>query len=172
MEILAEFDEIPDDLKKYFEPDDRIKDVWNIATAPFPGAHFATFSPKLVEPCLKAGTSERGCCWKCGAPWVRVIKKTRTPTRPGTNRDHFDDSRRDGGIPLRPETETKTIGWKPSCECGEKPIPCVVLDPFAGASTVGVVAQKFNRRFVGLELKMDYCRMGKKRIYSQDVAML
>jgi len=29
--------------------------VWEIATAPYSGAHFATFPPALVEPCIKAG---------------------------------------------------------------------------------------------------------------------
>ena len=32
-----------------------LRDVWTIPTQPYPGAHFATFPPKLVEPCLKAG---------------------------------------------------------------------------------------------------------------------
>jgi site-specific DNA-methyltransferase (adenine-specific)/site-specific DNA-methyltransferase (cytosine-N4-specific) len=30
--------------------------VWSITTEPFPGAHFATFPPKLVEPCVLAGS--------------------------------------------------------------------------------------------------------------------
>jgi site-specific DNA-methyltransferase (cytosine-N4-specific) len=30
--------------------------VWNINTQPFLGAHFATFPPKLVEPCILAST--------------------------------------------------------------------------------------------------------------------
>jgi site-specific DNA-methyltransferase (cytosine-N4-specific) len=30
--------------------------VWNINTQPFPGAHFATFPPKLIEPCILAST--------------------------------------------------------------------------------------------------------------------
>jgi len=30
--------------------------VWSIPTEPFPGAHFATFPPKLVEPCVMAGS--------------------------------------------------------------------------------------------------------------------
>ncbi len=30
--------------------------VWSIPTEPFPGAHFATFPPKLVEPCIIAGS--------------------------------------------------------------------------------------------------------------------
>ncbi len=40
-------------------------------TKGFSGAHFATFPPALVEPCIKAGTSEYGVCGKCGNPWVR-----------------------------------------------------------------------------------------------------
>lgn len=31
------------------------RSVWTIATAPYAGAHFATFPPALVEPCVKAG---------------------------------------------------------------------------------------------------------------------
>ena len=30
--------------------------VWDINTLPFPGAHFATFPPSLVEPCILAST--------------------------------------------------------------------------------------------------------------------
>ena len=30
--------------------------VWSIPTEPFTGAHFATFPPKLVEPCVLAGS--------------------------------------------------------------------------------------------------------------------
>ena len=32
------------------------RSVWTIATAPFPDAHFATFPPKLIEPCILAGS--------------------------------------------------------------------------------------------------------------------
>ncbi len=39
-----------------------IRSVWSIATESYPGAHFATFPRRLVEPCIKAGTSERGVC--------------------------------------------------------------------------------------------------------------
>ncbi len=44
------------------------RDVWTITTQPYPNAHFATFPPKLAEPCILAGTSEWGCCPECGAP--------------------------------------------------------------------------------------------------------
>ena len=32
------------------------RDVWTIATQPFKGAHFATFPPALIEPCILAGS--------------------------------------------------------------------------------------------------------------------
>jgi DNA modification methylase len=34
--------------------------VWRIPTQPFPEAHFATFSEKLVEPMIKAGCPQAG----------------------------------------------------------------------------------------------------------------
>lgn len=32
------------------------RSVWNVNTQPFLGAHFATFPPKLIEPCIRAST--------------------------------------------------------------------------------------------------------------------
>ena len=37
-----------------------LRSVWTIATQPYPGAHFATFPRKLVEPCVKAGCPADG----------------------------------------------------------------------------------------------------------------
>lgn len=36
------------------------RDVWFVAPKPFPEAHFATFPPKLIEPCILAGCPENG----------------------------------------------------------------------------------------------------------------
>lgn len=36
------------------------RSVWTVATAPYKGTHFATFPPKLVEPCILAGTPRGG----------------------------------------------------------------------------------------------------------------
>ena len=41
-----------------------------------------------------------------------------------------------------------------------------VLDPFAGSGTVGVVALRHGRNFVGTELNPFYAAMARKRIYS------
>jgi len=40
----------------------------------------------------------------------------------------------------------------------------VVLDPFAGSGTVGVVALRHGRRFLGIELNPDYAAMARRRI--------
>lgn len=76
------------------------RDVWNIPTKPFKGAHFAVMPERLVEPCILAGCPEGG----------------------------------------------------------------VVLDPFFGSGTVGVVATKHNRKYIGVELNPEYVEIAKKRL--------
>jgi len=52
-----------------------LRSVWHIATEATGYSHYATFPRKLVTPCIKAGTSEKGACRECGAPWARVVEK-------------------------------------------------------------------------------------------------
>jgi DNA modification methylase len=40
----------------------------------------------------------------------------------------------------------------------------VVLDPFSGSGTVGVVAERFGRQFIGIELNPSYAAMAERRI--------
>lgn len=54
------------------------------------------------------------------------------------------------------------------CVLAGSPRGGVVLDPFAGAGTVGVVAARYGREFIGCDLKLDYCRMAKARIGSHE----
>lgn len=56
-----------------------------------------------------------------------------------------------------------TVGWAPGCSCDAATQQPLVLDPFAGSGTVGLVCQRLGRRFVGIELKPDYCQMARKR---------
>ena len=140
-------------------------------------SHFATFPRRLVEPLIKAGTSERGCCPECGAPWVRVVDKQARTTRPIPKVIRRDLSPGVCGDPGRHVTETRTVGWKPGCECliwtdfegairadPYDPVPCVVLDPFDGAGTTRLVAKQLGRRGIGIELNPEYARMAEKRI--------
>lgn len=101
--------------------------VWSIATEPFGEAHFATFPTRLVEPCVKAGTSERGVCPDCEAPWERVIsidyerahghgEHSRTGKRRDMRRDATSNGNGGGGMP-RLDKLVETTGWRPTCAC-------------------------------------------------------
>jgi DNA modification methylase len=76
------------------------RSVWEVATAPFSEAHFATYPPALIEPCILAGC----------------------PT---------------GGI---------------------------VLDPFGGAGTTGMVSDRLGRSAILIELNPEYAALARRRI--------
>lgn len=76
------------------------RSVWTVTTKPFKEAHFATFPPDLIKPCILAGCPKNG----------------------------------------------------------------IVLDPFMGSGTTGMVAAMYRRNFVGFELNQEYCKMAERRI--------
>jgi DNA modification methylase len=78
------------------------RSVWEVTTQPFPEAHFATFPPALIEPCILAGCPKGG----------------------------------------------------------------TVLDPFGGAGTTGLVADRHGRDAILIELNPDYADMAERRIRS------
>lgn len=155
------------------------RSVWEIATAPYAEAHFATFPPALVEPCVKAGTSEQGCCPECGAPWERETETTFRQTQATNN---VGDERATGELGDRGQkwrasgnargiNDVRTTGWRPTCEhkrvgneTSYTPVPCVVLDPFMGSGTVALVARRLGRRSIGIELNPEYAELATKRL--------
>ncbi len=82
------------------------RSVWTVATQPFKEAHFATFPPELIEPCIKAG-----------------------------------------------------------CPPGGQ-----VLDPFGGAGTTGLVADRLQRDAILIELNPAYAEMARQRL-SKDAGL-
>lgn len=154
------------------------RSVWTIATAPYPEAHFATFPPALPERCIKAGTSERGCCPRCGAPWVRKFTKTLIPTKKAAKtfvvdeRDHSADANDQGSNRQKDGhrsgyiNSVETTGWDPGCGCNAgDPVPCLVLDPFCGSGTTLAVACQLSRAGVGIELNPEYAALAHRRIW-------
>ena len=147
------------------------RSVWHIATRPYSGAHFATFPPALITPCILAGTSAKGCCSKCGAPWERVVE--RTAGYSGSGNPFSSEQQavvgnqlsndRKGANYYTNQPVTKTTGWQPSCDCGAEAVACVVLDPFNGAGTTGVVSRDHARRYIGCELNPAYVELSRRR---------
>lgn len=148
--------------------------VWTIATKPFKGAHFATFPPELAERCILAGTSQKGACADCGAPWVRQTERLDTGydgSRYGERAVAASGGARSGGTARstlgssngKLTGKTETTGWAPSCECNADVAPCVVLDPFGGSGTTGMVATGHGRRAILCELKPAYADLIRER---------
>jgi len=70
------------------------RDVWTIPTESSDIGHFAPFPKALVKPPIMAGTSEWGCCSKCGAQWKEAAASCScdAPAVPCTVLDFFDGS--------------------------------------------------------------------------------
>ena len=136
-----------------------------------------TYPPELVRRCVAAGTSERGCCPQCGAPWKRAVEKTDSPnlSAKGSKFDFRQDRGEwTGANSGRRTFLNQTTGWRPTCKCPHTEadlIPATVLDPFGGSGTTGLVAAKMGRDTVLIELKPEYSEMAAKRI-RKDLGML
>lgn len=144
-----------------------LRNVWTLSPEPFAGAHFATFPTELPRRCIKAGTSEWGCCAKCGAPWRRMTEREKLKReRPNdyTKRTGEAGTGNSCGNTVAGVAVT-TIGWQPTCKCNvAEVVPAIVMDIFNGSGTTGLVARRLGRRYVGLELNPEYADMSRRRI--------
>jgi site-specific DNA-methyltransferase (adenine-specific) len=135
--------------------------VWEIPTRGFRGPHFATFPPDLVRRPILA-TCPEAVCTRCGMPWKRKVSVTRIPVGPPTKVPRPRDAQvmrfKDRWHTLR------EVGDLIPCGCGEPTLPGVVLDPFMGAGTVGLVAEQLHRDWLGIEISAEYRQLAIERI--------
>lgn len=153
------------------------RSVWRVTPEPIRESHTAAYPTKLIEPCILAGTSEKGVCPECFNPWGRVIDKVRIePERgeadvsghkiTGVYRQFnttLSKNRIVGGTSLT-KFRSETSNWEPTCDHGLDPVSAVVLDPFCGSGTTGVVALRWKRKFVGIDLNPEYIEMARGRV--------
>ena len=105
------------DVSKYFDIEK--KDVWTVTTKPYSEAHFATFPPDLILPCILAGCPQE-VCKKCGEPRRRVVEHTAAAAQRvgGDANWHKNNGDRPGGFY---DAQNKTTGWT---DCGCKQYFC------------------------------------------------
>ena len=144
-------------------------DVWSIPIQGFSGAHFATFPEKLVEPLIKCGCPQ-WICKKCGKARERitkteynVLRKSKIQDQPKQRlrKDKFGFTK--GAVA---QSNHHTVGWS-DCNCNAGWEAGVVLDPFAGSGTVGIVAEKLGRNSILIDLNKDYCEIAYKRLLKE-----
>lgn len=153
------------------------RSVWTVATEPTGFSHFATMPTALVEPCILAGTSAKGVCPTCGAPWERVVEVVKGIPDSFRGSTFTKGKTHDARSPLSAvgqgeRTMSKeTIGWQPTCTCGGEPVAATVLDPFAGSGTTLAVAQSLGRNSIGIELNPSYIELAHRRILAEQPAL-
>lgn len=149
------------------------RSVWSVSPKPYPEAHFATFPPKLIEPCILAGCPEY-VCEKCGAPATRIVE-SETVFCSGSGMSGNDPigkhgQKLQGGGKTRdvrrgPTTISQMAGWNgPACDCKANLLPGTVLDPFMGSGTTLAVALSHGRSGIGCEINPAYIEMAERRI--------
>jgi DNA modification methylase len=114
-------------------------DVWQIGSASYRGAHFATFPPELIRRPILA-TCPPKVCEKCLRPWRRSTRPVKIENGRGVPR------------PFIP------------CGCQASTRPGLVLDPFFGSGTVALVARQHRRDWLGIELNHAYKPLAEARL--------
>ncbi len=145
--------------------------VWKINPKPFSEAHFAVYPEEICETPIKAGCP-RYVCKKCGNAKERryeyesneKLKEVSLHTKyenlgqERKVRQGFDSSRKY----IQPRINDR--GLQRTCNCNEGFTSGIVLDPFFGAGTTGVVALKQGKKFIGIELNKEYIKIAEKRL--------
>lgn len=119
-------------------------DVWTFATPADRLGHQATFPEALVERPILATCPER-ICVQCDRPWTRPVRILTVHTAEGAR-------------------HVRKVGGLERCDCFAPSRPGVVLDPFFGTGTVGKVAARLGRDWLGIELNPAYVEMAKQRL--------
>src|SRR5665213_2228257 len=155
------------------------RDVWTVATKPFKDSHFATVPAKFISSCCLSGSKPVGVCRECGAPPRQVYEKveplelvkasskmSELPDEHGQKRiqQRVKAARNAGAEHDPPFAGKAAIGWESSCKCNVGTVPALVLDPFSGSGTTGLVANGRGRNYIGVELNPDYISMSERRL--------
>ncbi len=129
--------------------------------------HFATFPENLLLPMIK-GCCPLWVCKKCNKPRIRIVEKvdeSQSQTELDEKRGEY--AKHQLTLKKPPNTDWKsewiTLGWT-DCGCNAGWKTGVILDPFIGEGTTGLVAQKQKRNWIGIEVNPKYIRLAEKKL--------
>jgi hypothetical protein len=140
------------------------EDLYGLSLPNHSKAHTLLPFPKiLIEPCVLAGCPEKMCC-DCGEPYQRQMKKTGEFQRRWSKTIATAE-----GSPHEGQSSMQNIyedlGLQKQCDCETNETKGgIVLDPFGGSGTTGIVAANNNRNAILLELNAEYIELAKARI--------
>jgi len=145
-------------------------------------SHFATFPEKLCETpsaiCTKCGKARETIYKVVGHQITEAMRiagcdsegrysgQDMADYQSGLAQSPSDSKRRI----LESMSEIKEAGYT-NCGCNAGFEPGIVLDHFAGSGATGAVAKKLGRRYIGIELSPDYCKLHTKRLQEIPLAM-
>jgi DNA modification methylase len=142
--------------------------VWKICSKSFKESHFAVYPKELCETPIKAGCPEF-VCNKCGKPREPIYKSDYQKKEIEWHNEKYgeNDERTKRLGRMQPTSQVKNtskkIGYS-SCSCNAGFSSGIILDPFFGAGTTGLVALKQNKKFIGIELNPEYIEIAKRRL--------
>jgi DNA modification methylase len=144
-----------------------VRSVWQIATQPYPEAHFATYPEELVRRCVLAGCPVQ-VCRVCGKPSERIVERGElVPASPRTDRvqtvgNGETSCTRPGKATGFFRREEISSEWS---DCGHNDWrPGQVLDPFVGSGTTCKVARDHGRHSIGIDLSAEYLDLAARRL--------
>jgi site-specific DNA-methyltransferase (adenine-specific) len=121
-------------------------DVWTVTTAADRLGHQATFPADLIERPVLATCPER-ICVQCDSAWTRPTRIVSRRTSEGMR-------------------HTREVGELRRCDCRAPVRPGIVLDPFCGLNTTGLVAERLRRDWLGVELNPAFTKLAETRLRS------
>lgn len=145
-----------------------ISNVWRCPLGQIKAKHFAVYAESLIErPIVMTCPSQ--VCSQCGYLRQRIVKMVEYDEGRGSKRV-FGKYNNPGSVEATGRMDSGreyvarkpvTTGWT-SCEHQDFQ-PGVVLDPFMGSGTTGIVALKLGRKFIGIDLYQEYVDISSKR---------
>lgn len=127
--------------------------TWTINPSQFKGKHFAVYPEELCDIPIYCSCPDR-ICTKCGKPVEYERISINVPTRSDS------DSTKSGQSEYAVSGErniTIDTGFREKyCDCKSTFKPGVVLDPFFGRGTTGLVALRQGKEFIGIDVKQEH----------------